>query len=153
MNLDREDLKPCKTTLIRFDVEHSPPKGYIDLKLTLGTKQAFKSKQVRFIASNFPSPYNIILGRPTIHNWDMLVSTKHQKLKIVGSKNKVITVNRDQKESQQCYFEPVKEGEGRPKSPPQIHKGDKSVKKGESREQGRPVNMMELDMHKEAENL
>ncbi|XP_061363852.1 uncharacterized protein LOC133307365 [Gastrolobium bilobum] len=37
MNLDEEDLKHCKTTLIAFNGEHTPPKGYIDLRLTLGT--------------------------------------------------------------------------------------------------------------------
>ncbi|XP_061355464.1 uncharacterized protein LOC133299989 [Gastrolobium bilobum] len=67
MNLDEEDLEPCKTTLIAFNGEHTPPKGYIDLRLTQGTKEAFKSERVRFIVADFPSEYNIILGRPTIH--------------------------------------------------------------------------------------
>ncbi|XP_061344498.1 uncharacterized protein LOC133290436 [Gastrolobium bilobum] len=67
MNLDKEDLKPCKMTLIAFNGEHTPPKGYIDLRLTLGTKEAFKSERVRFIVADFLSEYNIILGRPTIH--------------------------------------------------------------------------------------
>ncbi|XP_061348403.1 uncharacterized protein LOC133293816 [Gastrolobium bilobum] len=99
MNLDAEDLKPCKTTLIAFNGKHTPPKGYIDLRLTLGTKEAFKSERVRFIVSNFPSPYNVILGRPILHKWDMLVSTKHQKLKMISNKNEVITIQGDQKES------------------------------------------------------
>ncbi|XP_061357172.1 uncharacterized protein LOC133307274 [Gastrolobium bilobum] len=67
MNLDEENLKPCKTTLIAFNEKHTPPKGYVDLRLTLGTKEAFKSERVRFIVADFPSEYNIILGRPTIH--------------------------------------------------------------------------------------
>ncbi|KAI9083287.1 hypothetical protein K1719_034819 [Acacia pycnantha] len=71
MNLDQEDLKPCKTTLVGFNGELFPPKGYIDLRLTLGTKEGFKSERVRFIVAEFPSPYNVILGRSTIHNWDM----------------------------------------------------------------------------------
>ena len=68
MHMDIEDLKPCKTTLVGFNGERSFPKGYIDLRLTLGTKEAFKSKRVRFIVSDFRSPYNIILGRLTIHS-------------------------------------------------------------------------------------
>ena len=96
-----EDLKPCKTILVGFNGECSFPKGYIDLRLTLVTKEAFKSERVRFIVSDFRSPYNIILGRATIHGWDMLVSTKHQKLKMVNSKNQVVVVSGVQKESQQ----------------------------------------------------
>ncbi|XP_061356591.1 uncharacterized protein LOC133301011 [Gastrolobium bilobum] len=34
MNLDEEDLKPCRTTLVAFNGEHTPLKGYIDLRLT-----------------------------------------------------------------------------------------------------------------------
>ncbi|KAI9075945.1 hypothetical protein K1719_042101 [Acacia pycnantha] len=71
MSLDRDDLKPCKTTLIGFNGEQSRPKGFIDLRFTLGVKNAFKSERVRFIVADFVSPYNIILGRPTIHKWDM----------------------------------------------------------------------------------
>ncbi|XP_061366457.1 uncharacterized protein LOC133309681 [Gastrolobium bilobum] len=44
MNLDEEDLKTCKTTLIAFNGENKPLKCYIDLRLTLETKEAFKSK-------------------------------------------------------------------------------------------------------------
>ncbi|KAI9089263.1 hypothetical protein K1719_029542 [Acacia pycnantha] len=92
MSLDRDDLKPCKTTLIGFNGEQSRPKGFIDLRFTLGVKDAFKSERVRFIVAEFVSPYNIILGRPTIHKWDMLVSTKHQKLKVIGNQGTVVTV-------------------------------------------------------------
>ncbi|XP_061351448.1 uncharacterized protein LOC133296473 [Gastrolobium bilobum] len=125
MNLDEEDLKPCKTTLVSFNGEHTPPKGYIDLKLTLGTKDAFKSERVRFIVADFSSEYNIILGSPTINQWDMLVSTKHQKIKMLSSKGEIITVCGDQKESRGCYFDTVKDSEDGHTSPPRIHAGDK----------------------------
>ncbi|XP_061355962.1 uncharacterized protein LOC133300433 [Gastrolobium bilobum] len=69
MNLDEEYLKPCKMTLVAFNGEHRPLKGYIDLRLTLGTKDAFRSERVRFIVADFPSEYNIIMGRPTIQQW------------------------------------------------------------------------------------
>ncbi|XP_061343966.1 uncharacterized protein LOC133289938 [Gastrolobium bilobum] len=44
MNLDEEDLKPCNTALIAFNGCNIIPKGYIDLRLTLGTKEAYKQK-------------------------------------------------------------------------------------------------------------
>ncbi|XP_061344188.1 uncharacterized protein LOC133290149 [Gastrolobium bilobum] len=150
MNLDKDDLKSCKTTLIAFNGENTPPKGYIDLRLTLGTKEAFKSERVRFIVADFPSESNIILGRPTIHKWDMLVSTKHQKIKMVSSKNEIITISGDKKESRKCYFETVKRNEGGHLSPPQIRLGDKAGKKEIPHHSGKLVNVVELDMRKEA---
>ncbi|KAI9114575.1 hypothetical protein K1719_014273 [Acacia pycnantha] len=110
MSSGPDDLKPCKTTLIGFNGEQSHPKGFIDLRFTLGVKDAFKSERVRFIVAEFVSPYNIILGRPTIHKWDMPVSTKHQKLKVIGNQGTVVTVIGDQRESRQGYFETVELG-------------------------------------------
>ncbi|XP_061343642.1 uncharacterized protein LOC133289669 [Gastrolobium bilobum] len=77
MNLDEKDLKPCVTELVGFNGATSPPKGYIDLKLTLGTKDAFRAGRVRFVVVDTSSSYNVIIGRPTIHDWDMLISIKH----------------------------------------------------------------------------
>ncbi|KAI9124543.1 hypothetical protein K1719_004465 [Acacia pycnantha] len=146
MSLDRDDLKPCKTTLIGFNGEQSRPKGFIDLRFTLGVKNAFKSERVRFIVADFVSPYNIILGRPTIHKWDILVSTKHQKLKVIGNQGTVVTVTGDQKESRQCYFETVRIGEGGSSSQPQRSSyPDRSDRDSPDDE----VNTVELDIHDE----
>ncbi|XP_061343998.1 uncharacterized protein LOC133289972 [Gastrolobium bilobum] len=68
MNPDEKDLKPCITELVGFNGVSSPPKGYIDLKLTLGTKDSFRAGRVRFIVVDTESSYNVIIGRPTIHD-------------------------------------------------------------------------------------
>ncbi|XP_061362858.1 uncharacterized protein LOC133306539 [Gastrolobium bilobum] len=149
MNMDEEDLKPCKTTLITFNGEHTLPKGYIDLRLTLRIKEAFKSERVRFIVADFPSEYNIILGRPTIHQWDMLVSKKHQKIKMLSSKGEIITACGDQKESRGCYFDTVKDNEDGHTGPPQIHAGDKQGKNTIPHHSKKPVNVVELVMREE----
>ncbi|KAI9125370.1 hypothetical protein K1719_003986 [Acacia pycnantha] len=151
MNLDKEDLKPCNKTLVGFNGELSPPKGYIDLRLTLGTKEGFKTDRVRFIVAEFPYPYNIILGRPTIHKWDVLVSAKHQKIKMVSNTNRVLTIKGDQKESRQCYFETIKEGE---KPVPPLSQPRDILPHSKGREKGQrshPVNMVELDLRDEPE--
>ena len=136
MRFDSEDLKPCKTTLTGFNGEDTHPKGYIDLKLTLGTKQAFKTEVVCLIVADFPSPYNMILGQPTIHDWNMLVSSNHQKLKFFDKKKQVVTVKGDKKDSRQCYFEAVQEGKESSRDP----KG-KTVNKS--------VHVVELDVREE----
>ncbi|XP_061337929.1 uncharacterized protein LOC133284833 [Gastrolobium bilobum] len=41
MNQDEEYLKPCNTALIAFNGHNTIHKGYIDLRLTLGTKEAY----------------------------------------------------------------------------------------------------------------
>ncbi|KAI9126517.1 hypothetical protein K1719_002113 [Acacia pycnantha] len=149
MSLDQEDLKPCKTTLIGFNGEHSRPKGFIDLRFTLGTRDNFKLERVCFIVAEFLSPYNIILGRPTIHKWDMLVSTKHQKLKMVNNQGTVITVRGDQRESRQCYFETVRVGQGGPSSEPQIQYEERYPNQMNPDSLDRDVNTVELDLRNE----
>lgn len=106
------------------------------------------SERVRFMVVDFPSPYNIILGRPTIHNWDMLVSTKHQKLKLDNKKNEVVIVKGDQKEYRQCYFKTVKESKEGPLPPPWICCGNNS-NKAKMKLQGKSVNLVELDLREE----
>ncbi|XP_061353576.1 uncharacterized protein LOC133298324 [Gastrolobium bilobum] len=108
MNLDEKDLKPCVTELVGFNGAASPPKGYIDLKLTLGTKDSFRSGRVRFVVVDTSSSYNVIIGRPTIHEWDMLISTKHQALKMPGMNNEIVTIRGDQEESRKCYYETLR---------------------------------------------
>ncbi|XP_061346033.1 uncharacterized protein LOC133291740 [Gastrolobium bilobum] len=62
MNLDEKDLKPYAAKLIRFNGESSPLKGYIDLKLTLGTKESFRARRVQFVVVDAPSSYNVIIA-------------------------------------------------------------------------------------------
>ncbi|XP_061367457.1 uncharacterized protein LOC133310537 [Gastrolobium bilobum] len=149
MNLDEEDLKPCNTALIAFNGRNTIPKGYIDLRLNLGTKEAYKSERVRFIVADFLSEYNVILGRPTIHEWDMLVSTKHQKLKMIGKQNTVITIAGDQKESRDCYFKSFRAVESDPKPSAEMKTGCRQD--GPSREKKTPVNIVELDMRNDTQ--
>ncbi|XP_061361948.1 uncharacterized protein LOC133305724 [Gastrolobium bilobum] len=149
MNLDVEDLKPCNTGLIAFNGRDIIPKGYIDLRLTMGTKEAYKSEMVRFIVADFPSEYNVILGRPTIHDWDMLVSTKHQKLKLIDKHKTVITIAGDQKESWDSYFKSVRAVGNNLKTPAGVNpnnKQDSSGKKGTT-----SINLVELDMRDETQ--
>ncbi|XP_061375455.1 uncharacterized protein LOC133317613 [Gastrolobium bilobum] len=145
MNLDEEDLKTCNTALIAFNGCNTTPKGYIDLQLTLGTKEAYKSERIRFIVADFPSEHNVILGRPTIHEWDMLVSTKHQKLKMIGKQGSVLTIAGDQKESRDCYFRSVRVVDRDPEDVAMIKQsGYQSLKMSS-------VNMVELDMRDETQ--
>ncbi|KAI9095673.1 hypothetical protein K1719_026233 [Acacia pycnantha] len=142
MNFDADVLKPCKTTITGFNGQDTRPKGYVDLKLTLGDARAFKSERVRFVVADFPSSYNIILGRPTIYNWDMLVSSKHQKLKMISKKNEVFTVKGDQKQSRQCYYNTVRH------EPSRLQRHDVGKVPEESSEGG-SVNVVELDLREE----
>ncbi|XP_061338547.1 uncharacterized protein LOC133285354 [Gastrolobium bilobum] len=147
MNLDEKDLKPCVTELVGFNAAASPSKGYIDLKLTLGTKDSFRAGRVRFVVVDTSSSYNVIIGRPTIHEWDMLISTKHQALKKPNMNNEIVTIRGDQEESRKCYYETLRVHHGGPSSPPRLKEGgtkDQSLKACR-----REVNLVELDVREE----
>ncbi|XP_061342659.1 uncharacterized protein LOC133297147 [Gastrolobium bilobum] len=133
-----------------FNGEQSPPKGYINLKLILGTKDSFRAGRVHFVVVDAISSYNVILGRPTIHEWDMLVSTKHEELNIVGSKNKVVTIKGDQREARECCYETLRIGQGGPNSPPRIRESERtSVNTELVHPCGNQINMVEQDMREE----
>ncbi|KAI9118861.1 hypothetical protein K1719_010306 [Acacia pycnantha] len=79
----------------------------------------------------------------------MLVSTKHQKLKVIGNHGNIVTVKGDQKESRQCYYETVRIGEGGPSSQPQGQYCGKYLDHAEPEFPDLGVNTVELDLRED----
>ncbi|KAI9088232.1 hypothetical protein K1719_029953 [Acacia pycnantha] len=72
----------------------------------------------------------------------MLVSSKHQKLKMINKKNKVVTVKGDQKQSRQCYYNTVR------LEPSRLPRSNAS-KAPEEDSEGKSVSVVELDLREE----
>ncbi|XP_074315390.1 uncharacterized protein LOC141651584 [Silene latifolia] len=60
------------------------------------------NKQVRYLVIDGPSTYNVILGRPWIHEMKAVPSTYHQSLKF-PTPWRVQEIRGDQNEAQDCY--------------------------------------------------
>ncbi|XP_057471965.1 uncharacterized protein LOC130760604 [Actinidia eriantha] len=81
MKIGLDKLHPFHTPLIGFGGNTTHPLGWINLPVTLGTEPHQTTVWQDFIVVNCPSPYNAILGRPTLGGIKAIMSTYHLKLK------------------------------------------------------------------------
>ncbi|GFZ01916.1 hypothetical protein Acr_15g0005250 [Actinidia rufa] len=66
MKIGLDKLHPFHTPLIGFGGNTTHPLGWINLPITLGTEPHQTTVWQDFIVVDCPSPYNAILGRPTL---------------------------------------------------------------------------------------
>ncbi|KAL3530075.1 hypothetical protein ACH5RR_009397 [Cinchona calisaya] len=81
MKLEEKDLKPVTTPLVGFAGEMVIPFGYITLPMMFGTPPRSTQVMVDFIVTKASSPYNAIIGRPTIRALGAIPSFHHMKMK------------------------------------------------------------------------
>ncbi|GFY94785.1 hypothetical protein Acr_10g0001700 [Actinidia rufa] len=81
MKIGLDKLHPFHTPLIGFGGNTTHPLGWINLSITLGTEPHQTTVWQDFIVVDCPSPYNAILGRPTLGGIKAITSTYHLKLK------------------------------------------------------------------------
>ena len=81
MKLDPKCLKPFGSPLISFSGDRIFPKGIISPSITTGTYPAQVTKEVDFLIFDFPSSYNVILGRPNLNLLKVATSTYCLKVK------------------------------------------------------------------------
>ncbi|GFZ14654.1 hypothetical protein Acr_24g0008440 [Actinidia rufa] len=74
-----DKLHPFHTPLIGFGGNTTHPLGWINLPITLGTEPHQTTVWQDFIVVDCPSPYNAILGRPTLGGIKAITSTYHLK--------------------------------------------------------------------------
>lgn len=78
-------------------------KGYIEARITLGHVGLERNEHVKFIVVDTPTPYNAILGRPTLNDIGAWISTKHLVMMFLDRKNRVTWVYGDQFIARSCY--------------------------------------------------
>ncbi|GFZ19944.1 hypothetical protein Acr_28g0006490 [Actinidia rufa] len=81
MKIGLDKLHPFHTPLIGFGENTTHPLGWINLPITLGTEPQQTTVWQDFIVVDCPSPYNSILGRPTLGRIKAITSTYHLKMK------------------------------------------------------------------------
>ncbi|XP_027150326.1 uncharacterized protein LOC113750564 [Coffea eugenioides] len=87
LGLQDVKLRPSGTIVRGFDGAQREPIGEADLVIEMGPAQF----QITCQVMNFPSIYNILLGRPWIHKSGAVPSSLHQLLKFVVN-DKLITI-------------------------------------------------------------
>ncbi|XP_042467469.1 uncharacterized protein LOC122050644 [Zingiber officinale] len=108
MQIDASELQLVATSLYGFTSNEVRPMGQIKLVISLGSESLVRTRRSTFLVVYSPSSYNVILGRPALHEFRAAVSTFHQKIKfLVGEQ--VEKVRGEQRVSKRCYIGMVKE--------------------------------------------
>ncbi|KAL0448643.1 UNVERIFIED_CONTAM: hypothetical protein Slati_1420700 [Sesamum latifolium] len=81
MQLGDIPLEKVNTSLYGFAGEVVHPQGMISLPLTLGAGAARRTCMLKFLVVDVSSAYNVILRRPTLNAFQVVIFTYHMKIK------------------------------------------------------------------------
>ncbi|XP_025638527.1 uncharacterized protein [Arachis hypogaea] len=99
MKLSEKYIQLSAGELAGFSGKRVPVISYIWLKTTLGEPPLSKTKDIQYLIVECTSPYNIILGRPSLNSFDAIISTIHLCVKFHVQDNQVATIHFDLKEA------------------------------------------------------
>jgi len=77
MRINKELLCLVNVPLIRFGGMKVLPVGTISLLVVVSSYPWQINKEVNFLVVDCSSSYNSIIGRPTLNNWRVAMSTYH----------------------------------------------------------------------------
>ncbi|XP_074293248.1 uncharacterized protein LOC141620220 [Silene latifolia] len=103
MGFDKENLIKKSVPLVGFSGETAHSVG----EITIPTYIEGVNKLVRYLVIEGPTTYNVILGRPWMHQMKAVPSTYHQCLEFPTPWG-TVTVKGDQEESRNCYTQALK---------------------------------------------
>ena len=102
MSLSRSALQPCAEPFHGIiPGTTSVPVGHITLPVTFGTKENFRTEQIRFEVVDFGTAYNAFLGRPALAKFMAIPHYIYLVLKMPGPQG-VISVRGDIKQAYKC---------------------------------------------------
>ena len=108
MGIGMEKLESINAHLRGFSGERVLPLGSIQLVLTLGDPLCQATTVVRFLIVDAPSPYNMLLGRPSLNAIRVIPSAYHMIIKFPTA-NGVGMVRGDQRVARERYSVSMKQ--------------------------------------------
>ena len=107
MGIEEDQITKSSVTLTDFSGETKQTLGYIHLPTSATGVNSYE----KFSVIDCLSSYNILLGRPWIHNLGAVPSTCHQCVKFPSSAG-VQTIQGSPRAAQECYKHVLKPGPG-----------------------------------------
>jgi hypothetical protein len=105
MNISRSRLRPSASPFHGVvPGKQALPLGQIDLPVTFGTRENFRTETLTFEVVDFPGTYHAILGRPCYAKFMAVPNYTYLKLKMPGPKG-IITVGTRPQHALQCEQE------------------------------------------------
>ncbi|XP_057436319.1 uncharacterized protein LOC130728766 [Lotus japonicus] len=121
LGLTESDLLPYDRALVGFSGEKVYVRGYVELNTVFGEGKNAESFSIKFLVVKCTSPYNVLIGRPSLNRLGAIISTRHLTVKYPLSKGGVGILKADQMVARKCYSESFKQ---------YGHLGKKAVKEG-----------------------
>ncbi|XP_027155690.1 uncharacterized protein LOC113780842 [Coffea eugenioides] len=103
LKLTREQLTPVRTLLVGFGGHVVHPEGMVSLMVTVGRHPRCRTIPVNFAVVKADSPYNMLIGRPTLNALRAVYSTYHLSFKFPTPAG-VAEVSSDVSTARECYL-------------------------------------------------
>ncbi|XP_071919055.1 uncharacterized protein [Coffea arabica] len=116
LKLTREQLTPVRTPLVGFGGHVVHPEGRVNLTVTIGRHPRCRTVPVSFAVVKADSPYNMLIGRPTLNALRAVYSTYHLSFKFPTPEG-VAEVSSDVGAARECYLATIQAAVG-PQPPP-----------------------------------
>ncbi|XP_052177535.1 uncharacterized protein LOC127791591 [Diospyros lotus] len=109
MGLGPKQLGPSLEPLFGFTGDAVVPMGRVKLPFTIGGEGREATALAEFLIIDYPSAYNVVLGRPVMNELDMVTSTRALTVKFPTT-NETGCVRGEQHLARRCYEDAVKMG-------------------------------------------
>ncbi|XP_071916083.1 uncharacterized protein [Coffea arabica] len=103
LKLARNCMTPIRTPLVGFGGHVVHPEGMVTLTVTVGCHPRCRTLPVNFVVVKADSPYNLLLGRPTLNALRAVYFTYHLSFKFPTPAG-VAEVSSDVCAARECYF-------------------------------------------------
>ncbi|XP_056691635.1 uncharacterized protein [Spinacia oleracea] len=108
LKIDKKELTRVNYSVIGFSRATVFPKGSIRLLIQIGEGRAVRDLMVDFLVIKVSAAYNIIVGRPFIHDAQEVVSTYHLTMIYMSNFEKAERIRGSQESARSCYLTALK---------------------------------------------
>ncbi|XP_056690374.1 uncharacterized protein [Spinacia oleracea] len=108
LNIDHGELARVSYPVIGFSGASVYPEGSIRLPVQVGRGVSARDLMVDFLVIKVPAAYNVIIGRPFIHDAQAVVSTYHLTMIYLSNLERTERVHGSQETARSCYLTAIK---------------------------------------------